>query len=288
LVRSTLRTQFDQQQQQPAPDPKKQPSGDPGYPFNDSIYILYSKPDENEIAVIATAFAATKTVALTAGHTISSKNNKSGEVLIINEPLFLTTVLVRNDGVSSPEEGKVEIPVTVKKFHYENDWAVLERSDGGVFPQTIPVATSVTDIPRDGASEPMTFYHVPVALFRDDTEYTDRLHVTPKQGSVGLVRKNYIDFQNGGFDGSCGGPYVYRGKAIAIHTDSLNSALTAEALRIHQIQQGDRTESNRRMKVADVVTLADSCAESHTSVGSGILICKRLGLVQCVTAQDST
>lgn len=37
------------------PDPKKQLSGDPGYLFNDSIYILYSKPDENEIAVIATA-----------------------------------------------------------------------------------------------------------------------------------------------------------------------------------------------------------------------------------------
>ena len=43
-----------------APDPTKQPSGDPGYPFNDSIYILYSKPDENEIAVFATAFAATQ------------------------------------------------------------------------------------------------------------------------------------------------------------------------------------------------------------------------------------
>jgi hypothetical protein len=269
------------------PDPKKHPSGDPGYPFNNSIYILYSKPAENEIAVIATAFAATKTVALTAGHTISSKN-KSGEILLINEPLFLTTVLVRNNGVISPEEGKVEIPVTVKKFHYENDWAVLKRSDGGVFPQTIPVATSATDIPSYGAREPMTFYHVPVALFRDDTEYTDRLHVTPKEGSVGLVKKNYIDFQNGGFDGSCGGPYVYMGKAIAIHTDSLNSALTSDALRIHQIQQGDRMESNKRMKVADAVTLADSCAESHTSVGSGILICKRRALVQCVTAQDST
>jgi hypothetical protein len=189
-----------------APNPKKQPSGDPGYPFNDSIYILYSKPDENEIAVIATAFAATKTVALTARHTISSKNNKSDKILLINENLFLTTVLVRNDSVIAPEEGKVEIPVTVKKFHYENNWAVLERSDGNVFPQTIPVATSVTDIPRDGASEPMTFYYVPYALFRDDTEYTDRLHVTPKQGPVGLVKKNYIDFQNGGFVGSCGVP----------------------------------------------------------------------------------
>jgi hypothetical protein len=134
----------------------------------------------------------------------------------------------------------------------------------------------------------MTFYHVPVALFVDDMEYTDRLHVTPKQGSVGLVKKNFIDFQNGGFDGSCGGPSVYRGKAITIHTSSQNSALTAETLRIHQIQQGGRKESNKRMKVADAVTLADSCAESHTSVGSGILIYKRGELVQYVTAQDST
>ena len=220
-------------------------TGDPGYPFNDSIYILYSKRDENQIDVIATAFAATKTFALTAGHTISSKHT-SGKIMLIDNPLFLTTVLVRNNGVISPEEGKVEIPVMVQKFHFENDWAVLKRSDGGVFPQTIPVATSVTDIPRDGAREPMTFYHVPVALFRDDTEYTDRLHVTPKQGSVGLVQKNYINFQNGGFDGSCGGPYVYRGKAIAIHTESVNSALTAETLRILQIQQGGRMESSKK------------------------------------------
>ena len=267
-----------------APAPKKQPSGDPGYPFHDSIYILYSKPHEHEIVVIATAFAVTKTAVLTAGHVISSKDETSGEIQLIDEPLFLTTVLVRNNGVISPEQGKVEIPVTVKKFHLENDWAVLKRSDGGVFPQTIPVSTSVADIPRDGASEPMTLYHVPVAVFWDDTDYTDRLHAIPKQGSVGLVKKNYIDFQNGGFDGSCGGPYVYRGKAIAIHTDSVNSALTAESLRIHQMQQRDRAESNKRMKVADEVTLADSCAESHTCVGSGMLICKRRGLVQYITA----
>jgi hypothetical protein len=106
-------------------------------------------------------------------------------------------------------------------------------------------------------------------------------------GSVGLVKRYYIDFQNGGFDGSSGGSYVYRGKAIAIHTASLNSALTAEALRIHQIQQGGRTESNKRMKVADAVTLADSCAVSHTSVGPCILIYKRSELVYWVTAQDS-
>lgn len=231
--------------------------------------------------MIATAFAVTRTLAFTAGHTISSKN-ESGKIELIDEPLFLTTVLVRNNGVIAPEEGKVEIPVQVKRFHYENDWAVLERMDGGVFLQMIPVATSVTDIPKDGAREPMTFYHVPVALFRDDIEYTDRLHVTPKQGSVGLVKKNYIDFQNGGFDGSSGGPYVYMGKAIAIHTNSLNSALTAESLMIHQIQQGFRTESNKKMKLADAVTLADSCAESHTSVGSGLLIYKRVGLVDYV------
>lgn len=72
------------------------------------------------------------------------------------------------------------------------------------------------------------------------------------------------------------------GKAIAIHTLSQNSALTSEALRIHQIQHGERSESNERRKVADLAIVADSVAASHTSVGSGILIHKRDGLLQCI------
>ena len=97
----------------------------------------------------------------------------------------------------------------------------------------------------------------------------------PQNGNVGLVKQNYINFQqNGGcFDGSCGGPYVYRGKAIAIHVESSvnsSSRLTAETLRLHQIEQeeGDKKPSDRykKMKIADAETLAeDSCAASHTS-----------------------
>ena len=260
--------------------PLQQP--DPGYPFIDSIYILYSKPSRNEISVIATAFAVTNTLACTAGHTVSDKKNKCSPALVIDEPLFLASVLVRNDGTIAPEEGKEEIPVTVHKFHYENDWAVLKRTDQGIFSQCIPVAKSAAEVPRDGAKNELTCYHCPVALFVDDEEFTDRLHVTPKSGSVGLIKKNSIDFQNGGFDGSCGGPYVYMGKAIAIHTLSQNSALTSETLRMHQIRQGERSVSNKRMKVADLTVVANSVAASHTSVGSGVLIHKREGLLQCI------
>ena len=280
-AKSRLRAFINEQQQ-----PGEERSSDPGYPFNDSIYILYSNTHENGIVVIATAFAVTNKLALTAGHTISGKNER-GQEQLIDEPLFLTTVLVRTGGAISPEEGKVVIPVKVQKFHYENDWAVLQRTDAGIFPQSIPIATSVREVPKDGAKNELTFYHCPVALFQDDEEYTDRLHVTPKIGSVGLIKKNSIDFQNGGFDGSCGGPYVYMGKAIAIHTLSQNSALTSEALRIHQVQQGERSETNKRMKIADVVTVADSIAASHVSVGTGILIYKRSGLVQCIQASTS-
>jgi len=273
---SSLKNHVSEQQQQ------QQESPDPGYPFIGSIYILYSKPSGNEISVIATAFAVTNTLACTAGHTVSEKNNQNSQALVIAEDLFLTSILVRNDGTIAPEEGKEEIPVSVHKCHYENDWAVLKRKDQGFFPQFIPVAKSADEVPREGARNELTFYHCPVTLFNVDEEFTDRLHVTPKSGSVGLIKKNSIDFQNGGFDGSCGGPYVYMGKAIAIHTLSQNSALTSETLRIHQIQQGERSVSNKRMKVADLTIVADSVAASHTSVGTGILIHKRAGLLQCI------
>ena len=234
--------------------------------------------------MIATAFAVTNTLACTAGRTISEMNSESKQALVIDAPLFLTSVLVRNNGGTiAPEEGREEIPVSVYKFHYENDWAVLRRTDRRIFPQSIPIAKSAEEIPNYGAKNELTFYHCPVALFNDDVEFTDRLHVTPKSGSVGLIKKNSIDFQNGGFDGSCGGPYVYMGKAIAIHTLSQNSALTSETLRLHQIGQDKRLESNKRMKVADVAIVADSVAASHTSVGSGILIHKRTGLLQCIS-----
>ena len=60
---------------------------------------------------------------------------------------------MRNDDGITPEEGEVVIPVSVRLFHYDNDWAVLQRTDTGAFPQTIPVATSEQDIPRYGVQE---------------------------------------------------------------------------------------------------------------------------------------
>ena len=88
---SSLKNHASEQQQQ-------QESPDPGYPCIDSIYIFYSKPSGNEIFVIATAFAVTNTLACTAGHTVSERNNKSSQALVVDDPLFLTSVLVRNDG----------------------------------------------------------------------------------------------------------------------------------------------------------------------------------------------
>ena len=77
------------------------------------------------------------------------------------------------------------------------------------------------------------------------------------------------------------------GKAIAIHTESVNSALTFESLRRVQEQEGNREPLiNKRMKIADAVALDESCASSHSSFGSGILIYARSELVRCIDGDN--
>ena len=61
---------------------------------------------------------------------------------------------------------------------YENVWAVLMRTDQGIFPQSIPVAKSSDKVPRDGVKNEIAFYDFPVALFSDDEEFADRLPKT--------------------------------------------------------------------------------------------------------------
>jgi hypothetical protein len=235
------------------------------YPFTNCIYILCSQEDENGVVEpIATAFAVNGKIALTAGHTVAKQGNDGFELLYSR--LVLTKQLESVDNQVVPE-GEL-ITVEVKKADVKQDWAVLERRDNKLFKEAVPVATMDEDLPTRGTMNKLTFYHCPVTLFV--TQGESILHVTPKEGSLGLIGTKQIQFQNGGFDGSCGGPYVYRGKAVAIHVESVNSALTSEALMAHRRHTGKRT--NDRMLVNDAIELADSSASSHTSNASGIII----------------
>lgn len=239
------------------------------YTYTNCIYILCEKSG-NKITPIATAFAVKGTIALTAGHAVKG----------LEGMLCLTTKLEKE---GNKIVSKDLIQVTVVESDANEDWAVLKRDDRKTFDETIPVATKVEELPTVGTKKKLTFYHCPVTLFT--TQQETILHVTPKEGSVGLIGNKTIQFQNGGFDGSCGGPYVYCGKAVAIHVESINTALTPGSLKALEKSQGKRSRAKSTAETANLTSemavstakmaleMAESSASSHASNAGGITIC---------------
>lgn len=165
-------------------------------------------------------------------------------------------------------------------FDLDNDWAVLKHTDGTEFSEVIPVATNKSEGPKIGATNNLTFCHCPISIL---SEGHNVMHATPKVGSLGLIDEDNgtVCFQNGGFDGSCGGPCVCLGKAIGFHTDSTNAALMSEALKAHdqRLQNGPPRKKNTvaiakeaKSMAEDAVQVADSASSSHASMATGILI----------------
>jgi hypothetical protein len=155
----------------------------------------------------------------------------------------------------------------------------LKRRDDedNEFPFIIPVGTQASDVPQPTTLEKLFIYHCPVQLFLDDDEI-DACHVMVKEASVGIVGQKTLNYQNGAFPGSCGGPYIFRNKAVALHIDSVSTTKTAEALR----NEKGTTSSGRKRKLTTAETalmVADSCASSHSSLGTGILLYVRSEIV---------
>lgn len=257
------------------------------HPYTDSIYVLYLKNQEGDIEPIATTFAISDSLALTAGHTVAERKERKNQgrsnqsESTIAEKFYLAKQLRVNKstGKIEPKDPK-EISVRVRAHDLDEDWAVLERTDGTKFPEVIPVATDKSEGPKIGTTNKLTFYHCPIGIMKEGHSV---MHVTPKVGSVGLIDEDNgtVCFQNGGFDGSCGGPYVYLGKAIGFHTDSTNTALTSEALKAHdqRVQNGPPKKKNAvaiareaQSMAEDAMQVADSASSSHASMATGILI----------------
>ena len=75
-----------------------------------------------------------------------------------------------------------------------------------------------SDIPTAATLEKLHVYHCcPVQLFLDDPDL-DRCHVMQKEASVGLIGVKSLTFQNGAFPVSCGGPYIFRNKTVALYS----------------------------------------------------------------------
>ena len=207
---------------------------------------------------------------------------------------FVVLVVSTARSLLKGTNGKVKsegaaIPVTIKGYHYGHDWACLKRQDGDSFSTHIPVAMTEGELPKDATLEKLYIYHCPVELFLVD-DATRRLHPMVKEAGVGTVNPLSICFQNGGFPGSCGGPYIFRNKAIAMHIASINTGLTAEMLEQLDGEDGSATPAKKKRKTASVLAseatkVAESSVSSHSSLGSGIILQRRSGIMRFIRGE---
>lgn len=131
-------------------------------------------------------------------------------------------------------------------------------------------------MPPRGSTEKIYIYHCPVGVFVDDTAM-DACHVMVKEASLGIISEKTLSYQNGAFPGSCGGPYIFRNKAVALHTESTSTTKTAQDIQNEPTVSGGRKRRLSQLEVVEMV--ADSCVSSHTSLGSGIVLHVRSGIM---------
>ena len=251
--------------------------------YSDSVFVLCG--DANGISPVGTAFTISDTMLLTAAHNVVQKTESEERVLT---GLKVARSLVKGKNGKVKSEGAA-IPVTIEGYHYGHDWACLKRQDGESFSTHIPVAMTEGELPKDATLEKLYIYHCPVELFLAD-DVTVRLHPMVKEAGVGIVNPLSICFQNGGFPGSCGGPYIFRNKAIAMHVASINTGLTAEMLEQLDGEEGAATPAKKKRKTASVLAseamkVAESSVSSDSSLGSGIILQKRSGIMRFVKGE---
>ena len=184
------------------------------------IFVLFRGKDEDAEA-IGTAFAITPALLLTACHNVVVPATEEGDESVVTE-LKVTSKLIKSRGKVTTVKNadgthNKGTPVSVYRYNSQVDWACLKRDDeDNAFPFINPVGTQASDVPQPRTREKLFIYHFAVQLFLDYDEI-DACHVMVKEASVGIVGQKTLNYQNGAFPGSCGGPYIFRNKAVALH-----------------------------------------------------------------------
>ncbi len=256
------------------------------------VFVLYQQtgmgPDP-----IATAFAVSDSLLLTAAHNVVTREDEDKSVdiekvddareqkeqtddMVVDNLMISPMLLKSSDGTIRAEEGR---RVEVFRYHYHHDWAFLKVCDSKLA-DFIPLAREINELPERGTKEKMDVFNCTVKIFRDARREAT-LHAFPKEVGVGTVGEKFMSFQNGGFKGSCGGPYIFRNKAVALHVESHNDAYDYEMLEEQEeeeIQAG--TRSRKRTKLDRTLEVAESTVSSHSSIGTGLILQARSGLMK--------
>ena len=270
----------------------------PGVHINvsSSVFVLYEMTEKGPDP-IATAFAISSTIVMTAAHNVvtreledESKNEQMsdkqemearGQDFCTNNLMIAHLLHKDTKGVVTVEGDAIS--VTLARYHYFHDWAFLKVSDGVELTSFIPVGTAPEDLPQRGTLDKIYIYHCPVKIFRESRKQTS-VHAMPKEASVGIISEKSLSFQNGGFSGSCGGPYVFRNKVVAFHTASENDVVDFEMLDEHKEVGGRKRKKTILDKTKEV---AESCTSSHTCLGTGTILQARSGIMKILSGEIS-
>lgn len=244
---------------------------------------------------IATAFAISSSVVMTAAHNVVTReleDESKNEAMTDEQEMaarkqdfctanLMIAGLLHKDSKGVATVAGKGISVTLARYHYFHDWAFLKVSEGVQLTSFIPVATSPDDLPHRGTLEKIYIYHCPVRIFRESRKATS-VHAMVKEASVGTISEKSLSFQNGGFSGSCGGPYVFRNKVVAIHAASENDIVDFEMLDEYKEVHGRKRKKSILDKTKEV---AESCSSSHMSLGTGIILQARSGIMKVLSGE---
>jgi len=278
-----------------APGPRQQQQENPQTHINrsDSVFVLYENTDKGPDP-IATAFAVSDSLLMTAAHTVverqgvdddvdvekvdDAQEQKERKADLVVKDLMVALVLDKEfDGTITAQNGRA---VTLEKYHFHHDWAFLKlKPEAGRLEYFIPLATSPNELPQRGTLEKMYTYHCPVRIFLNARKAAS-VHALVKEVNVATIdsNKKFLSFQNGGFSGSSGGPYIFRNKAVALHSNSANDAVAFEMLQEELIQDGDK--KRKLTFIEKTKEVAESSASSYACLGTGLILQARSGLMK--------
>ena len=266
---------------------------------SDAVFVLYENTDEGPDP-IATAFAVSDSLVMTSAHNVVTRpgaedDDLNGEEMTDEEEkserdrgkdlcidnLMIARLLHKDGNGMITVEGD-SFPVALAHYHYFHDWAFLKVCGGGQLSTTIPLATTPEELPQRGTLEKIYIYHCPVKIFRDSRKRTS-VHAMPKEASVGTISDKTLSFQNGGFSGSCGGPYVFRNKVVALHVASQSDTVDFEML--DEYEEVSTGRKRKKTMIEKTIEVAESCTSSHTSLGTGIILQARSGIMKIIRSE---
>jgi hypothetical protein len=203
---------------------------------------------------------------ITAGHVVYDYDN--GQPIVGKLSVSLQVEKNRLGQIINVRSNKTyNVKVDVNGLDCDNDWAVLSLvSKRRIFSidDSIPIC-GIDEIPSVKYEPQFKLYHCPAEQY--DLIRVVSVTPSPWMKTQAIVKTSGLMFFPFGFSkGSSGGVYVDReGRAVAVHLESISSAMTLEEAK--SISGSARSTDEKSLEEA-----INSSAHSHTSISRCLII----------------